>query len=210
MRFATLAQSNVDIGAVRTTRKVCLLLTVVLVCIVFVVSTSRWPHPVRATIEWIGLALLGVCIGGRTWCALYIGGRKTRELVTVGPYSLCRNPLYLFSVVGAVGVGAQLGAISIALLAGLITWAAHVSAVTQEERVLLAKHGEHYRGYLAHVPRFFPRPSGWEDVERLEVRPRAVIRTFVDACCFLAALPVAALVDGLQNAGALRVLLHLP
>ena len=41
MRFATLAPPNVGIGAVQTTRKVCLLLTVAFVCIVLAVSTSR-------------------------------------------------------------------------------------------------------------------------------------------------------------------------
>jgi protein-S-isoprenylcysteine O-methyltransferase Ste14 len=203
-------RAPVDIGAVRTTRKVWLRLAVAFVGIVLVVSTSRWPSPVRAAIEWTGLALLAVCIAGRTWCALYIGGRKTRELVTVGPYSLCRNPLYLFSIIGAVGIGAQLGAVSIAALAGLLTWAAHALAVVQEEHRLLAGHGERYRGYVARVPRFLPQLAGWQDVEILRVRPRAVTRTFVDACVFLAAVPVVALIQHLQGAGAIRVFLHLP
>jgi protein-S-isoprenylcysteine O-methyltransferase Ste14 len=210
MRFATLAPPDVGIAAVQTSRKVYLLLTVALVCVVFVVSTSRWDHPARATIEWIGLALLVVCIVGRTWCALYIGGRKTRELVTVGPYSLARNPLYLFSVIGGVGVGAQLGAVSVAALAGLFAWIVHVPVMRREECRLLAAHGDRYREYVARVPRFLPRLSGWQDVERLEVRPHAVVRTFLDACCFLAAVPVVALIGYLHNAGAIRVLLHLP
>jgi len=210
MRFATLATPNVDIGSVQTIRRVCLLLTVAFVAIVFTFSTSRWPYPARAAIEWAGLALLGICIGGRTWCSLYIGGRKTSELVTTGPYSLSRNPLYLFSTIGAVGVGAQLGAVSIAMLAGLFAWAAHVPVMVHEERLLLAAHGERYRSYLARVPRFLPRFSGWQDAELLEIRPHAVIKTFLDACYFLAAVPTVALVEYLQNTGVVRVVLHLP
>lgn len=210
MRFATLAPPNVDSGAVQTARRACVLLAVAFVFIVFFFATLRWPHPLRLMIEWVGLALLLVCIGGRTWCSLYIGGRKTRELVTVGPYSLCRNPLYMFSIVGAVGVGAQLGAISIAGLAGLLVWAAHVPAVTQEERQLLARHGERYRGYLARVPRFLPQLSGWHGAQGLELRPRAGIKTFLDAGWFLAAVPLAVGIEHLQGTGAVRAFVHLP
>jgi protein-S-isoprenylcysteine O-methyltransferase Ste14 len=210
MRLATLAPSNVDIGAVQPARRVRLLLTVVFVFLAFIFSTSRWSDPLRAAIEWVGLALLLVCIGGRTWCSLYIGGHQTSELVTAGPYSLCRNPLYLFSVAGAVGVGAQVGTISIAVLAGFLTWAAHVPAVAHEERQLLVAHGDRYREYLARVPRFLPGRSGWRNAQRLDVRPRAVARTFVDACWFLAAVPIAMLIQYLQGTGAIRAYLHLP
>jgi protein-S-isoprenylcysteine O-methyltransferase Ste14 len=46
---------------------------------------------------------------GRTWCSLDISGRKKRELVTVGPYALVRNPLYIFTLLEAFGIGAQSG-----------------------------------------------------------------------------------------------------
>ena len=42
---------------------------------------------------------------------LYVGGRKNAELVTTGPYSMMRNPLYFFSLLGVAGVGAQTGSV---------------------------------------------------------------------------------------------------
>lgn len=38
------------------------------------------------------------------------------EVVTIGPYSISRNPLYLFNYAGAFGIGAQTGTLVIALL----------------------------------------------------------------------------------------------
>jgi hypothetical protein len=127
-----------------------------------------------------------------------------------GPYSVSRNPLYLFSIIGAVGVGAQLGAVSVAILAGVFAWVVHILVVIQEERLLVAEHGEVYQKYLAEVPRFLPRLSLWKNVDILEVRSRAVVTTYFDACFFLVAFPIAELLEYFQNAGAIHVLMRLP
>src|SRR5579871_4908400 len=31
----------------------------------------------------------------RLWATLYLGGRKGRAVISEGPYSMCRNPLYI-------------------------------------------------------------------------------------------------------------------
>jgi protein-S-isoprenylcysteine O-methyltransferase Ste14 len=73
----------------------------------------EWPHVYR-TIQWSGLLLILICILGRTWTTLYIGGLKRRTLVTKGPYSVVRNPLYLFTLLGATDVGAHSGSLTMA------------------------------------------------------------------------------------------------
>jgi protein-S-isoprenylcysteine O-methyltransferase Ste14 len=210
MRTTTLAPSAMDIATVQMLRKLGLLVMLASVSVLFLFGTSRWPTLVEATIEWVGIVLIFVCVCGRTWCSLYIGGRKISELVTAGPYSISRNPLYLFSVIGAVGVGAQLGSMAVAALAGLFAWAIHLLVVMQEERLLAVEHGDAYRAYLAAVPRFLPRFALWRDVDMLHVSPRVVKRTFLDACLFLAAIPAAEVLDFLHDFGLLRVLFHLP
>src|SRR5262249_45353220 len=138
------------------------------------------------------------------------GGRKPHGLSTAGPYSISRNPLYVFSIIGAIGIGAQFGAVSVAILGGICAWLVHILVVRHEERLLLAEHGEVYARYLAEVPRFFPRFSLWKDVDVLEVRPRAFTRTFADACLFLGAIPIAGALDLLHHLGLLRVFFRLP
>lgn len=161
-------------------------------------------------IEWIGIALIVFCILGRTWTSIYIGGRKVHDLVSVGPYSVSRNPLYVFSVIGAVGAGAQMGAMVLALAAGLIASAVFYAVVLKEETALRDRFGAFYRQYLATVPRFLPEWSLWRDADKIAVRPQLIVRTFVDACVFLLAIPLAEGFEWLHEAGYLPVLLLLP
>jgi protein-S-isoprenylcysteine O-methyltransferase Ste14 len=210
MKMTTLANGSIDIGSVQTIRKIVFLLGVAILTALFIVGASRWSATVEDAIEWTGRGLIVVCIVGRTWCSLYIGGRKTSRLVTIGPYSVSRNPLYVFSIIGGVGIGAQLGAVSAALLAGVFAWIVHVLVVIQEERLMLASHGDAFRDYAARVPRFLPRLSGWSNAELLEVHPRNVVITFFDACIFLLAIPLAEIFEYLQHTGVIPVLLRLP
>lgn len=210
MKTTTVSPSVDDIASVQMARKLGLLVTLALFCVLFVFGGTRWSFEVHEAMRWIGCGLIFVCISGRTWCSLYIGGRKIHELVMTGPYSISRNPLYVFSIIGAVGVGAQFGAVSVAILGGVCAWLVHILVVRQEERLLLAEHGEVYARYLAEVPRFLPRFSLWKNVEVLEVRPRAVTRTFADACIFLGAIPIAGALDLLHHLGLLRVFFRLP
>jgi protein-S-isoprenylcysteine O-methyltransferase Ste14 len=105
------------LNPVQVTRKIALGLGAIaaLALVALVGSPVEWAT-IHESVEAIGLALILICIAGRCWCTLYIGGRKGAELVDIGPYSLCRNPLYFFSFLGAAGVGAQTGALTVALL----------------------------------------------------------------------------------------------
>ncbi len=76
-----------------------------------------------------------VCILGRTWTSLYIAGRKIEQFVTEGPYSVTRNPLYFFSILGGAGrggAGAQLGSIVSGLVFGVLAWMVFYVVVLQE------------------------------------------------------------------------------
>ena len=210
MKTTTLPPPVADIATVQLARKLGLLITLATFAVLFFFGAPRWSSAVHEAMRWIGAGLIFICISGRTWCSLYIGGRKNYELVMTGPYSVSRNPLYVFSIIGALGIGAQFGALLVALLAGVCAWAVHMLVVRQEERLLLAEYGEVYARYLAEVPRFLPRFSLWKNVDVLEVRPRAFARTFGDACIFFGAIPLAAGVDLLHNLGLLRVFFRLP
>jgi protein-S-isoprenylcysteine O-methyltransferase Ste14 len=213
MKMTSIDKTLIDpdaIASVQKIRKIVLLLAVASIGALFIFGAPQWSPRVESMIEWAGRLLIVVCILGRTWCSLYIGGRKTSRLVMTGPYSVSRNPLYVFSIIGAVGIGAQLGAVSVAVLAGIFAAIVHMLVVVKEERLMLASHGDVFRDYAARVPRFLPRMSGWKNVEFLEVPPRAVVTTFLDACVFLASVPLAETFEHFQHTGVIPVLLWLP
>ena len=80
----------------------------VIFILVFAFSNNalEWTYPaIPGVMMLAGCTLVGIATVGRLWCALYIAGYKTDKLITSGPYSMCRNPLYFFSLLGGVGVG---------------------------------------------------------------------------------------------------------
>ena len=75
--------------------------------IIVALSLSKW-HFHASLIGYflwlMGWLFVGVGAMGRIWYSIYISGYKNNKLVMEGPYSLCRNPLYLFSYLGGVGI----------------------------------------------------------------------------------------------------------
>jgi protein-S-isoprenylcysteine O-methyltransferase Ste14 len=199
-----------DLGLVQAVRKIAFEICAVFALALLVLTSPRWGHSVHRYMEAVGIYLVAVCILGRTLCSMYITGHKSDRLIDIGPYSICRNPLYVFSLIGAIGVGLMSGSIVISLLFGFVVWLVQRIVVSKEEAFLLNKHGESYREYMARVPRFWPDFSLWNSGDNIVVRTRGVLGTFADASLFLLAIPVMEVLEFLKESGSLPVLLELP
>jgi Phospholipid methyltransferase len=127
-----------------------------------------------------------------------------------GPYSISRNPLYVFSFFGAFGMGAQTGSLTIAGLFVVAAFLVFLLTVQREEAFLSREFGAVYAAYRARVPRFGPRFSLWRDETELTIRPAFFLLTIRDGLVFLLALPIFELIDMGQAQGWLRVFAHLP
>jgi protein-S-isoprenylcysteine O-methyltransferase Ste14 len=201
-----------DLGTVQKLRKVAVGVALLGLIALSVVSQSIGgvDGPWHESVEAIGLGAIVLAIVGRAWCTLYIGGRKKAEVVDRGPYSVSRNPLYLFSFIGAFGIGAQSG--SLVIGAAFVAAAVMVFHLTvrREEAFLLREFGEGYARYFARTPRFWPRFSLWRDSDELSVRPSLFLLTIRDGLVFLLAIPLFELIDAGQAVHWLGVAAHLP
>ena len=196
---------------VQLIRKAVLAACIVGVCVLAAISnTLQDEHGLHEAMESIGLAMIGVCIVGRAWCSLYIGGRKKAEIVDRGPYSISRNPLYVFSFIGAFGMGAQTGSIVIACLFVVIAMLVFYATVRREEDWLKAAFGSVYETYMARTPRFWPDFSKWRDQETLEIRPILFLTTLRDGLAFLLVIPLFEALEHAQNVGWVHAMFTLP
>ena len=104
------------------------------------------------------LAVAGEAI--RIWASGHI--EKTRALATGGPYAHTRNPLYLGSVLMALGVVVAAASPWIVPVAALYLLAFYPRAIREEAAFLGQKFPEEYRQWASQVPLFLPglRPKG--------------------------------------------------
>ena len=197
-----------DLARVQRWRKLFILvgLFALITWTALVEPTPVLEHPV----EHLGLIAIMLCVIGRAWCSLYIGGRKKQEIVSAGPYSLCRNPLYLFSFIGAFGIGAQTGSATVGLGFALACWIVFRTVVGREEAYLSETFGEVYDDYRRRTPRFWPDLRAWRDEPELSVRPAFFLRTVRDGLVFLLAMPVFESLERLQQIGWFDAVLRLP
>jgi protein-S-isoprenylcysteine O-methyltransferase Ste14 len=200
------------LGGYQRMRRLVLAVLVAVLFAALLFGQSDFPPDtiIHESIEMFGVLLIFLGIVGRLWSTLYIGGRKSAEVVTGGPYSITRNPLYLFSTLAAAGVGAQMGSVAATIGFGVFCAAAFHVVILREERFLREALGAPYLAYVARVPRFFPDLSLYQEGDTGSFRPRLLLTTLLDGLVFLVALPAFELIDSAQQAGTLPVLFHLP
>jgi protein-S-isoprenylcysteine O-methyltransferase Ste14 len=79
------------------------------------------------------------------------------ELITQGPYSLVRNPIYLGMFGMLVATGLAVGRWWVAIIAAAIFLAGTEIRIRMEEKLLRETFGRTFEEYAARVPAFFPR-----------------------------------------------------
>lgn len=176
----------------------------------FLIMRPAFSQDGSDVIEQFGVGFVLLAVVGRMWSILYIGTKKNRELVTAGPYSISRNPLYVFSTIGAAGIGLFVGSVVSALILALLVYAVLVATAAKEAAHLESRFGDHYRAYSRRTPMFWPKPSLYQEAGDVTFSPAALRRTFLDGLLFVAALPAIELIETLKEAGHIPMLFMLP
>jgi protein-S-isoprenylcysteine O-methyltransferase Ste14 len=184
---------------------------VVAVALLLFVSDSQWQGCawMQAGLSLIAALLVGVGTLGRMWCSMYIAGRKKAQLVTSGPYGMCRNPLYFFSLLGAVGLGCATGTLTIPALIALAFAVYYPGTIKGEEAELAKRHGEPFQAYLKAVPVFFPRLALLQEPEKYEVNPITFRKHLGSVVWFIWALGILPFIPIIHASTGWKAWLHL-
>ena len=120
-------------------------------------SLSFWPNATVVTLGWSTL-ILGLVI--RLWGTSAIAGRKGLQVVSDGPYALCRNPLYwgTFLIAISMTLFLQSGVFAVSLMPPVLLYL--FAVVPAEERFLRHHLGRDYTNYCERTPRWWPKWSG--------------------------------------------------
>jgi len=162
-------------------------LAVVVPCILVLVTGSGWEKNGFADIlfESVGLILVVLGAFGRLWASMYVSGYKNRDLVTQGPYSVVRNPLYLFSFIGATGIAFSSGSLLIVAMIVVAFVFYYRLVVAREEADLASNHAASFTQYSMSTPRFIPRLSLFHEPDTYLVNTKVYRRAFLDAMFFI-------------------------
>lgn len=108
--------------------------------------------------EWRSLAASVALVVPGLWLRGYAAGyvKKNAELTTTGPYAYTRNPLYLGSLLIALGFAAAAWNWIILLVLVALFAAIYVPTIQSEEAYLRA-HFPGFPAYAQTVPRLLPR-----------------------------------------------------
>jgi|LauGreDrversion4_2_1035121.scaffolds.fasta_scaffold28583_3 protein-S-isoprenylcysteine O-methyltransferase Ste14 len=157
----------------------------------------------------VGYTLLIAGALGRIWCAVHIAGRKNRELVVEGPFSIMRNPLYFFSMLAFVGAGLSFESITLAIAFGVVFFLTHWRTILLEERNLRGIFGPAYDEYLARVPRFLPNPRLYVPAGVVTLSVPVFMRALLEAGLIPLAFLGAQAVEAGHESGVLPAVLSL-
>jgi len=112
----------------------------------------------RARPDWaslfVGAAVAALGVFVRAMASGHV--KKNEELATAGPYAYCRNPLYLGSILLAIGFAIAARDVWVAVGIVVLFTVIYVPVIRSEEAFLRSCF-ERYDEYARRVPRLLPR-----------------------------------------------------
>ena len=152
-------------------------------------------------IRVIGYLMLITCAIGRIYSSMFIGGHKNDTLIKDGPYSACRNPLYLYTMIGAVGIGFAFAQLTYAVILFVVLFVVYYRLIIREEVFLEKKIGDEYTKYKNKVPRVIPDFSKFKLPKEMVFQTKYINYAIRDAVWWFMPYPLYELISYLHSQG---------
>lgn len=135
----------------------------------------------HVSIDTLGLMLVTICALGRVYSSAFLGGYKNQKLITQGPFSAVRNPLYLFSLIGVTGLALTTVHPAAMFFVTPSFFILYHFLIKREEAFLKQQFGKEYEDYMKKVPRLIPSFKNTTTPEVIEVKPEFIKNAVIDA-----------------------------
>ncbi|HCC55903.1 MAG TPA: protein-S-isoprenylcysteine methyltransferase [Solibacterales bacterium] len=121
------------------------------------IATFAWlARPSAASLAWgVPVSVIGLAI--RAWAAGHLA--KNQQLAQSGPYAFTRNPLYIGTLLMALGMVIAARSVCLALVFAAVFLLIYLPVIELEEQHLRHLFPE-YATYSQQVPALWPRFSG--------------------------------------------------
>lgn len=187
---------------------------ILVLAVLAIVFFSRTLIPIdtawHENIDFLGYALLAFCALGRLYSTAFLGGHKNQTLITYGAFSVVRNPLYFFSLIGMTGIALLSGHITIMVLVPAFFIGLYHFLIKREEAFLLQTFGQEYQDYINKTPRLIPNLKLYNAPETVQTVPKYLNKAFKDAIWWFAAFPIVEFAEYLQESGLIQPFILIP
>ncbi len=178
--------------------------------VIFSKTSWRLSFALSIAIDLIAFALILLATFGRLWALAYISGHKTKDLIADGPYSMVRNPLYLFSLIGALGIGLVSKNTLVLILIVILFCLYYPFVIRGEEEHLYRIHGKDFEEYRKKTPMFIPKLSIYREQPSYTIDTRLFRRAFFSVMWFPLIFMVMLVIERLHGFELLPVLFAIP
>jgi len=179
----------------------------VALCLFFLCTTQSYWETNNEGITFLlfltGMILVAIASLGRMWSSLYIAGYKDNRLITKGPYSLCRNPLYFFSLIGVAGIGCATETFTYPIVFIVLFALYYPFVIKSEGKRLKQRFGAEFEQYTQRVPAFFPRLSTFDEPDSYTVKPGVYRSHIFSALWFIWIVGILEVIEGMHDIGLL-------
>ncbi len=178
-----------------------IILGICLVATIFTRPLFGQESALHEAFDLVGGLLVAMCVVGRIYCTAFLGGHKNQTLITIGPFSRCRNPLYFCSFIGIIGIAVMTNHLTLLLVIPSLFLLVYGALIRREEATLQQLFGAAYAAYCESTPRFWPRLGRVSVPDSLTISPRLLMNAVMDGILWFLVLPIFELIEYAQRAG---------